>query len=54
MTSSIWLAVPLDVEILKERYVKELRWQLGNPEREDLTRKLWIEMMEEDRATTGH
>jgi len=47
-------AVPLDVEILKERYAKELRWQLGNPEREDLTLKLWIEMMEEDRATTGH
>jgi hypothetical protein len=42
-------AIPLDVEILKERYKKELRWQLGNPEREDLTLKLWIEMIEDDR-----
>jgi hypothetical protein len=42
-------SIPLDMEILKERYEKELRWQLGNPEREDLTLKLWIEMIEEDR-----
>ncbi|HZQ18917.1 MAG TPA: DUF6036 family nucleotidyltransferase [Terriglobales bacterium] len=41
-------AVPLDVEVLKERYHKELRWQLGNPEREDLTVRLWIAMIEED------
>jgi len=39
----------LELEILKERYKRELRWQLGNPEREDLTLKLWIEMIEEDR-----
>jgi hypothetical protein len=45
--------IPLDLEILKERYAKELRWQLGNPEREDLTLKLWIEMIEEDRSATG-
>ena len=42
-------SVPLDLAVLKERYEKELRWQLGNPEREDLTLKLWIEMIEEDR-----
>ena len=30
-------SIPLDLEILKERYDGELRWQLGNPEREDLT-----------------
>lgn len=42
-------SVPLDLEVLKERYEKELRWQLGNPQREDLTLKLWIEMIEEDR-----
>jgi hypothetical protein len=42
-------SIPLDLEILKERYEKELRWQLGNPEREDLTLKLWIEMIEEGR-----
>ncbi|PYT93476.1 MAG: hypothetical protein DMG36_09760 [Acidobacteria bacterium] len=41
--------VPRDLEILKERYGRELRWQLGNPEREDLTLKLWIEMIEEER-----
>ena len=32
--------VPLDLKVLKERYEKELRWQLGNTEREDLTLKL--------------
>lgn len=42
-------SVPLELGVLKERYEKELRWQLGNPEREDLTLKLWIEMIEEDR-----
>ena len=45
--------VPLDVEKLKERYEKELRWQLGIPEREDLTLKLWIEMIAELRTTPG-
>jgi len=45
-------SIPLELEILKERYEKELRWQLGNPEREDLTLKLWIEMIEEDRSMT--
>lgn len=29
---------------------KELRWQLGNPEREDLTLRLWLEMIGEDRV----
>jgi Nucleotidyltransferase of unknown function (DUF6036) len=43
-------SIPLDLEILKQRYVTELRWQLGNPEREDLTLKLWTEMIEEDRS----
>jgi len=41
--------VPLDLEVLRERYQKELRWQLGNPEREDLTLRLWIEAIEEER-----
>jgi len=27
--------VPLNLAVLKERYQKELRWQPGNPERED-------------------
>lgn len=39
--------VPFDLEVLKNRYQKELRWQLGNPEREDLTLRLWMEAIEE-------
>ncbi len=39
--------VPLDPEVLKYRYQEELRWQLGNPEREDLTLQLWIEAIQE-------
>ena len=41
--------VPFDLGILKQRYQKEL-WQLGNPEREDLTLRLWIEAIEEERS----
>jgi hypothetical protein len=43
-------AVPLDLDVLKERYQKELRWQMGNPEREDLTVRLWIEVIKEERG----
>ena len=47
-------SIPLGLKILKERYEKELRWQLGNPEREDLILRLWTEMIEEARGgTTG-
>ena len=42
--------VPLDLEVLKDRYQKELRWQLGNPDREDLTLRLWIEAIQEERG----
>lgn len=42
-------AIPLDLGILRERYTKEMRWQLSMPERADLTFKLWIESIEEDR-----
>jgi len=45
-------SVPLDLDILKRRYEKELRWQLGVPQREDLTLKLWLEMIQEDRANS--
>ena len=41
-------AAPLDVETLRIRY-EEMRPLLGNPEREDLTMRLWIEAMEERR-----
>jgi hypothetical protein len=42
--------VPLDLEILQDRYATEMRWQLGRPEREDLTLRLWLEAIQEDRA----
>jgi hypothetical protein len=41
-------SVPLDLKVLEERYQRELRLQLGNPEREDLKLKLWMEMIEEE------
>lgn len=44
--------VPFDLEILSRRYHDELRVYLGNPEREDFTLKLWLEMIQEDRAET--
>lgn len=43
--------VPFDLDVLQERYVKELRPELGNPQREDLTLKLWMEMIDEERKT---
>lgn len=43
-------SVPLDLGILQERYQSELRPDLGNPHREDLTLKLWIEAIEEERG----
>ncbi len=43
--------LPLELEVLKDRYQKELRWQLGNPEREDLTLQLWMDAIEEERST---
>jgi hypothetical protein len=42
--------VPFDLEVLRRRYRDELRWQLGNPEREDLTLQLWIDAIEEERS----
>lgn len=45
--------VPFDLEVLKRRYYDELRVYLGNPEREDLTLKLWIDMIEETRRSQG-
>jgi hypothetical protein len=43
----------LDPVLLTQRYHDELRYQLGRPEREDLTLKLWVEMIEEVRATVA-
>jgi hypothetical protein len=44
--------VPFDLDLLRERYQTELRPYLGNPKREDLTLKLWIEAIAEDRANS--
>jgi hypothetical protein len=44
------LVVPFDLNMLQERYDKEMRLYLGRPEREDLTLKLWIEAIEEERT----
>jgi hypothetical protein len=41
--------VPFDLELLQRRYNDELRVYLGNPDREDLTLKLWIDMINETR-----
>jgi hypothetical protein len=44
--------VPFDIYGLQERYQRELRPYLGNPEREDLTLKLSIETIEEERQNS--
>jgi hypothetical protein len=41
--------VPFDLKILEQRYFKELQRYLLVPDRVDLTLKLWIEMIEEER-----
>jgi hypothetical protein len=38
-----------DIDVLRARYIEELRPKLGRPEREDLALKLWIEIIEETR-----
>lgn len=43
-------AIPFDLNVLQKRYHKELRAYLFVPEREDLTLKLWVEMIEEERG----
>lgn len=40
----------LDVNVLRQRYQEELRAKLGRPDREELTLRLWIEMIEELRG----
>ena len=37
----------LDAHVLRSRYENELRYQLGRPEREDLTLDLWIDIIDE-------
>ena len=43
-------SIPFDLDILRERYTTELRWQLGVPKREDLTMQLWVDAIREDRG----
>lgn len=45
--------VLFDLEVLKERYEKELRPYLAIPEREDLTFRLWLETIAEDSKKAG-
>lgn len=40
-------SIPFDLATLQQRYEAELRWQLGRPDREDLTMQLWMEMLSE-------
>jgi hypothetical protein len=40
----------LDIEVLRDRYKRELRYQFGNPEHEDLSLDLWCEMITEVQA----
>jgi hypothetical protein len=43
--------VPLDLDILQNRFESELRSNLGNPNRESLTLQLWIEAIKDEAAT---
>jgi hypothetical protein len=44
--------VPFDLKLLQERYAAELRPDLtGIPENQDAILRLWIEMIQEDRAS---
>ena len=43
----------LDVAVLRDRYARELRFQLGRPDREDLTLQLWVDIIEELRAAVS-
>jgi Nucleotidyltransferase of unknown function (DUF6036) len=44
--------IPFDLNLLRELYEIELRPYLGNALREDSTLQLWIEAIEEDRASS--
>src|ERR1700722_17764078 len=42
--------IPFDLKVLRERYQNEMRYQMGVPEREDLTLQMWIDAIEEKRG----
>jgi hypothetical protein len=43
--------LPMDLTVLMQRYEEELKPILGNPERESLTLRLWVEAIEEERLS---
>lgn len=43
-------ALHLDTDLLMKRYQNDVRYQVKNERREDLTLKLWIEMIEESQV----
>ena len=45
--------VPLDLDILRRRFEEELKPNLAIPERENLTLRLWIDAIQEERAEKG-
>jgi hypothetical protein len=45
--------IPFDLGILETRYTEEMRWQLGVPAREDLTFRLWLDAIREDRIISS-
>lgn len=46
-------SVPLDTAVLRRRYEDEMRPSLDNPDREDLTLRMWVEVIEEERSKKG-
>jgi hypothetical protein len=46
-------SIPFDLDLLRDRYTTEMRWQLGVPTREDLTLELWMEAIKEDRGSAS-
>lgn len=46
--------VPLNLQVLQSRYRTELRPYLSNPEKHDLTLKLWVDMIQEERDRANH
>lgn len=49
LVSALARTVLRDLKVLTEQYRNELRWQLGNPGREDLTLTLWVDAIEEEK-----
>lgn len=46
-------SIPFDLDLLRDRYTTEMRWQLGVPTREDATLELWMKAIKEDRGSAS-